>query len=37
MYTPVNWAGRIVIPLVALGWLWRVLRAARRENEIMPQ
>lgn len=37
LYTLVNWAGLIVISLVALGWLWRVLRAARRETEIMPQ
>ncbi|NUP04401.1 MAG: PrsW family intramembrane metalloprotease [Nonomuraea sp.] len=37
VYTLVNWAGLIVISLVALAWLWRVLHPGRREPEIMSQ
>jgi hypothetical protein len=37
VYTLVNWAGLIVISLVALAWLWRVLRRGRREPEITYQ
>jgi protease PrsW len=37
VYTLVNWGGLIVISLVALAWLWGVLRTAHRNTEIMSQ
>ncbi|GAB2940210.1 PrsW family intramembrane metalloprotease [Nonomuraea fastidiosa] len=37
VYTLVNWAGLIVISLVALVWLWGVVSGGRREREILSQ
>ncbi|MEV4805099.1 PrsW family glutamic-type intramembrane protease [Nonomuraea sp. NPDC049421] len=37
VYTLLNWVGLIVISLVALGWLWGVMSAGRREREILSQ
>ncbi|GAA3122431.1 MULTISPECIES: PrsW family intramembrane metalloprotease [Nonomuraea] len=37
VYTLLNWVGLIVISLVALGWLWGVVSAGRREREILSQ
>ncbi|MEV4567311.1 PrsW family glutamic-type intramembrane protease [Nonomuraea sp. NPDC049419] len=37
VYTLLNWVGLIVISLVALGWLWGVMSAGRRERETLSQ
>ncbi|MCK2214474.1 PrsW family intramembrane metalloprotease [Actinomadura sp. ATCC 31491] len=37
VYTLLNWAGLIVISLVALGWLWSTVRTGRRDREILSQ
>ncbi|MFG1697328.1 PrsW family intramembrane metalloprotease [Nonomuraea sp. NPDC049309] len=37
VYTVVNWAGLVVISLVALVWLWGVLSGRGREREILSQ
>jgi RsiW-degrading membrane proteinase PrsW (M82 family) len=37
VFTLLNWAGLIVISLVALVWLWAMLRRAHEDTEIMPQ
>ncbi|GAA3569257.1 hypothetical protein GCM10022419_057670 [Nonomuraea rosea] len=37
MYTLLNWAGLVVISLVALAWLWTTTGSARRDDEILSQ
>ncbi|MFC5822351.1 PrsW family glutamic-type intramembrane protease [Nonomuraea insulae] len=37
VYTLLNWAGLIVISLVALVWLWTIVAAAPRDREILSQ
>ncbi|MEW9554613.1 PrsW family intramembrane metalloprotease [Nonomuraea sp. NPDC050783] len=37
VYTLLNWAGLVVISLVALGWLWSEVRTARHEQGILSQ
>ncbi|SEG76309.1 Protease prsW family protein [Nonomuraea solani] len=37
LYTALNWAGLVVISLVALAWLRRMDDAARRDREILSQ
>ncbi|MGR6913228.1 PrsW family intramembrane metalloprotease [[Actinomadura] parvosata] len=37
VYTLLNWAGLIVISLVALGWLWATLTPGRRDRGILSQ
>ncbi|TMR24715.1 PrsW family intramembrane metalloprotease [Nonomuraea turkmeniaca] len=37
MFTVLNWAGLITISLVALVWLWTVVRSGRHEREILSQ
>ncbi|MFC4111540.1 PrsW family intramembrane metalloprotease [Nonomuraea zeae] len=37
VYTLLNWAGLIVISLVALAWLWTITSSAHRDDEILSQ
>ncbi|MFB4283828.1 MULTISPECIES: PrsW family intramembrane metalloprotease [unclassified Nonomuraea] len=37
VYTLLNWAGLILISLVALAWLWTLLGPSRRERRILSQ